>query len=50
MRNLEHGRGFAMGFDQLHLATGARPLRPDLPGIDLPFVHGVQTLDDAKSC
>ena len=31
----------------LHLATGAVPRRPDLPGIDLPHVHGVQTLDDA---
>jgi NADPH-dependent 2,4-dienoyl-CoA reductase/sulfur reductase-like enzyme len=36
-------------FDTLHVATGARPLRPDLPGIDLPHVHGVQTLDDAAA-
>ncbi len=35
-----------VGFDTLHIATGARPLRPDLPGMDRPFVHGVQTLDD----
>lgn len=35
-------------FDQLHVATGARPLRPDLPGIDLEHVKGVQTLDDAR--
>jgi NADPH-dependent 2,4-dienoyl-CoA reductase/sulfur reductase-like enzyme len=47
VRNHEHGRSFAIGFDQLHIATGARPSRPDLPGIDLPFVHGVQTLADA---
>jgi NADPH-dependent 2,4-dienoyl-CoA reductase/sulfur reductase-like enzyme len=47
VRNHEHGRSFSIGFDQLHLATGARPVRPDLPGIDLPFVHGVQTLGDA---
>ncbi len=38
-----------MGFDTLHIATGARPLRPDLPGIDHPMVHGVQTLDDAAA-
>ena len=43
------GRDGAVGFDQLHVATGARPLRPDLPGIDLPIVHGVQTLDDAAA-
>jgi NADPH-dependent 2,4-dienoyl-CoA reductase/sulfur reductase-like enzyme len=30
------------------LGLGARPIRPDLPGIDLPAVHGVQTLDDAS--
>jgi NADPH-dependent 2,4-dienoyl-CoA reductase/sulfur reductase-like enzyme len=35
------------GFDRLHLASGSRPLRPAIPGIELPFVHGVQTLDDA---
>ena len=23
-------------------------MRPDLPGIDLPLIHGVQTLDDAQ--
>ena len=47
VRNHEHGRTFWIGFDHLQLGMGARPLRPDLPGIDLPFVHGVQTLDDA---
>lgn len=38
-----------VGFDALHIATGARPLRPDLPGIDHLMVHGVQTLDDAAA-
>jgi NADPH-dependent 2,4-dienoyl-CoA reductase/sulfur reductase-like enzyme len=40
-------RTVRIGFDTLHVATGARPVRPDLPGIDRPLVHGVQTLDDA---
>jgi NADPH-dependent 2,4-dienoyl-CoA reductase/sulfur reductase-like enzyme len=40
-------RTVRIGFDALHVATGARPVRPDLPGIDRPMVHGVQTLDDA---
>ena len=31
------------------MATGAIPVRPPLPGIDLPHVHGVQTLDDASA-
>ena len=38
-----------IGFDQLMLATGGEPVRPDLPGIDLPFIHGVQSLDDAQA-
>src|SRR5918998_1677283 len=43
------GRLVRLGFDTLHIATGARPLRPDLPGIDDPMVFGVQTLDDAAA-
>lgn len=35
-------------FDHLVVATGARPVRPGLPGIDAPNVHGVQTLDDGQ--
>lgn len=49
VRNHEQGRTFLLGFDLLHLGIGARPLRPPLPGIELPFVVGVQTLDDAAS-
>jgi len=48
VRNHEHRRNFEIGFDQLVFATGARPMRPDVPGIDLPHVHGVQTLDDGR--
>ncbi|MET0741716.1 MAG: FAD-dependent oxidoreductase [Candidatus Nanopelagicales bacterium] len=38
-----------IGFDQLVLATGAVPVRPDLPGIDAGGVLGVQTLDDGAA-
>ncbi|SEE25473.1 NADPH-dependent 2,4-dienoyl-CoA reductase, sulfur reductase [Streptomyces sp. 2224.1] len=49
-RELEDGgREAWTGFDKLVLATGARPRRPDLPGIDAPGVHGVQTLDDGRA-
>jgi NADPH-dependent 2,4-dienoyl-CoA reductase/sulfur reductase-like enzyme len=48
VRDHQHNRSIQLGFDQLHVATGARPTRPDLPGIGLPHVKGVQTLDDAK--
>jgi NADPH-dependent 2,4-dienoyl-CoA reductase/sulfur reductase-like enzyme len=47
VRDHNHGRTFTLGFDHLHLATGATPVRPDLPGIDGPRIHGVQTLEDA---
>ncbi|TJZ49626.1 flavoprotein oxidoreductase [Streptomyces piniterrae] len=43
------GRESWTGFDKLVLATGARPRRPALPGIDAPGVHGVQTLDDGRA-
>ena len=42
----DRSRTFRLGFDTLHIGTGARPVLPTLPGIDLPMVHGVQTLDD----
>ncbi|MFF8606253.1 FAD-dependent oxidoreductase [Streptomyces sp. NPDC015346] len=48
-RDLESGAEAWTGFDKLVIATGARPLRPPLPGIDAPGVHGVQTLDDGQA-
>ncbi len=37
------------GFDDLVIATGARPIRPPLPGIDAPGVYGMQNLDDGQA-
>ncbi|MFD6418821.1 FAD-dependent oxidoreductase [Streptomyces sp. NPDC060194] len=48
-RNLVTGEEGWTPYDKLVLATGARPLRPDLPGIDAPGVHGVQTLGDGQA-
>ncbi|MFF0478141.1 FAD-dependent oxidoreductase [Streptomyces sp. NPDC004284] len=48
-RDLESGTEAWTGFDKLVIATGARPLRPPLPGIDAAGVHGVQTLDDGQA-
>ncbi|HMQ27933.1 MAG TPA: FAD-dependent oxidoreductase, partial [Acidimicrobiales bacterium] len=49
VRDHLHGRTLKMGFDELLLATGASPIRPDLPGIGSDFVRGVQTLADAAA-
>jgi NADPH-dependent 2,4-dienoyl-CoA reductase/sulfur reductase-like enzyme len=46
VRDLETGDRRRETYDELMLATGAVPLRPNLPGVDAPGVHGVQTLDD----
>ncbi len=48
VRDLSRDRSFRIGFDHLVVATGARPVRPDLPGIDHESIFGVQTLDDAQ--
>jgi NADPH-dependent 2,4-dienoyl-CoA reductase/sulfur reductase-like enzyme len=47
VRDHDHGRTVRLPFDQLMIGTGARPRRPDLPGMDSDLVHGVQTLGDA---
>ncbi len=48
-RDLDSGTETWTSYDKLVIATGARPLRPDLPGVDAPGVHGVQTLDDGQA-
>ncbi|CAM5273973.1 MULTISPECIES: FAD-dependent oxidoreductase [Streptomyces] len=45
----ESGEAYWTGFDKLVIATGARPVRPALPGMDAAGVHGVQTLDDGQA-
>jgi NADPH-dependent 2,4-dienoyl-CoA reductase/sulfur reductase-like enzyme len=45
-RNVDTGTAGEEGFDHLVIATGAEPIRPDLPGIDAVGIFGLQTLDD----
>ena len=43
-----HSRG-QTPYDALVVATGSANLRPPIPGIDLPGVHQLRTLDDADA-
>ena len=40
--------GQTLAFDTLLIATGSRPVRPPIPGIDSAGVHPCWTLDDAR--
>jgi NADPH-dependent 2,4-dienoyl-CoA reductase/sulfur reductase-like enzyme len=48
VRDTGRGREYTLGYDELLIATGGRPVHPDVPGSDLDFIHGVQTLADAQ--
>jgi NADPH-dependent 2,4-dienoyl-CoA reductase/sulfur reductase-like enzyme len=41
--------GLFEDFDRLLIATGSHPVRPPIPGIDLPQVHTCWTLEDSRS-
>ena len=41
--------GNDLSYDRLVIATGAEPVRPDLPGIEGDGIYGVQTLDDGQA-
>ncbi|MEU2747319.1 FAD-dependent oxidoreductase [Streptomyces collinus] len=48
-RDVDTGEESWTSYDKLVIATGARPIRPDMPGADAAGVHGVQTLDDGQA-
>lgn len=43
------GRSHSVGWDHLVIATGAEPVRPDLPGIDADGIFGVQRIPDGAA-
>ncbi|MEC5150782.1 FAD-dependent oxidoreductase [Cryobacterium sp. GrIS_2_6] len=46
VREVDGGRSYEEPYDELALCTGAEPLRPPLPGIDLPGVHVLRRIGD----
>ena len=46
VRNLITGEEYVEKYDKLALCMGAEPLRPPLPGIDLPGVHVLRRIGD----
>ncbi len=49
VKQLEFASGERIHYDKLLIATGSHPIRPDVPGMDLPNVHTCWTLDDARA-
>ncbi len=47
--NLVTGEAYDYAFDQLILSPGAKAFVPPIPGIDLPGVHTLRTMDDMRA-
>ncbi len=48
MRDVHTGKEHMEHYDALVLSPGAAPIRPPLPGIDLPGVFAVRTIPDSR--
>jgi NADPH-dependent 2,4-dienoyl-CoA reductase/sulfur reductase-like enzyme/rhodanese-related sulfurtransferase len=48
LRNVMSGEVVTESYDKLVLSPGAAPIRPNLPGIDLPGIFSVRTVPDVR--
>ncbi|MGE5339328.1 MAG: NAD(P)/FAD-dependent oxidoreductase [Gemmatimonadota bacterium] len=48
-RQVALDNGQSLAYDRLLIATGSHPIRPPVPGIDLPGVHTCWTLEDSRA-
>jgi len=46
--NLDTGERFELAYDKLAITTGASPLKPPIPGLDLPGVFTLRALADSQ--
>jgi NADPH-dependent 2,4-dienoyl-CoA reductase/sulfur reductase-like enzyme/rhodanese-related sulfurtransferase len=46
VKNLDSGEEYSLPYDKLILAPGAAPIRPPIPGLDLPGIHTLRNLQD----
>ena len=49
LKNLVTGEATTERYDKLVLSPGAAPIRPPLPGIDLPGIFSLRTVPDARA-
>ena len=49
LKNLLNGEVTTEKYDKLVLSPGAAPVRPPLPGLDLPGIFSVRTIEDSKN-
>ncbi len=47
IKNLLDGAEYEESYDELILCPGAKAVKPNLPGIDLPNIYSVRTVEDA---
>jgi NADPH-dependent 2,4-dienoyl-CoA reductase/sulfur reductase-like enzyme/rhodanese-related sulfurtransferase len=48
IKELKTGRFYRESYDALVLSPGAAPIRPPLPGIDLPGIFALRTIPDSR--
>jgi NADPH-dependent 2,4-dienoyl-CoA reductase/sulfur reductase-like enzyme/rhodanese-related sulfurtransferase len=48
VRRSEDGKEYSLAYDHLVLAPGASPIRPPLPGIDLPGIFSLRSVPDSN--